>query len=275
MAYKVARISKNMKDWELFRQLRNKVVDECRKAKREYLEEKLDKNRRDPKQMWRSLKEIMKDSSYNNEYKEIRYGDNIISNVEEMANKFNCYFVNSVKQLRIEYSGDGPKNNIIRFENNTFEVFKKIEIQWLYRVVSKLANKAGTEEGITVEIMKLVVDAAEKVFQILNRSLEEGMFPNEWKEATVVAVPKVQGTINIKEFRLINKLPVYKKILEIIVHSQLVNYLKSNDILKECQSGFRTKNSCETALQWVISSWKKIIGEKSNRSDIPRFEKNI
>ncbi|CAL1680966.1 unnamed protein product [Lasius platythorax] len=113
-AYRVARISKNVNDWELFRQLRNKVVDECRKAKREYLEEKLDKNRKDPKQMWRSLKEIMKGSSYNNEYKEIRYGDNIISNVEEMANKFNCYFVNSVKQLRIDSSEDGPKNNIIR-----------------------------------------------------------------------------------------------------------------------------------------------------------------
>ncbi|KMQ85478.1 rna-directed dna polymerase from mobile element jockey-like protein, partial [Lasius niger] len=261
-AYRVARISKNVNDWELFRQLRNKVVDECRKAKREYLEEKLDKNRKDPKQMWRSLKEIMKGSSYNNEYKEIRYGDDIISNVEEMANKFNCYFVNSVKQLRIDSSEDGPKNNIIRHENNTFEVFKEIGIQWLYRVVSRLANKAGTEEGITVEIMKLVVEAAgEKVCHILNRSLEEGRFPNEWKEATVVPVPKVQGTINIEKFRPINKLPVYEKILEIMVHSQLVEYLESNDILKECQSGFRTKHSCETVLQWVISSWKKIIGE--------------
>jgi len=31
--------------------------------------------------------------------------------------------------------------------------------------------------------------------------------------------------------------------------------------LKECQSGFRVKHSCETALQWIISSWKKSIGE--------------
>lgn len=100
----------------------------------------------------------------------------IISYVEEIANKFNYYFVDSVRQLRIDSSRDGSKNNIIRYENNTFMVFKEIEIQWLYRVVSKLANKAGTKEGITVEIMKLVVEAQDKkVCHILNRPLEEGM----------------------------------------------------------------------------------------------------
>lgn len=49
--YKLARTSKSENDWELFRQLKNKVVDECRKAKRNYLELRLDKNRNDPKRM--------------------------------------------------------------------------------------------------------------------------------------------------------------------------------------------------------------------------------
>src|SRR5436190_4480227 len=40
-----------------------------------------------------------------------------------------------------------------------------------------------------------------------------------------------------------------------------MEYLESNNLIKECQSGFRSKHSCETALQWVISEWKKIISE--------------
>jgi len=36
--YKLVRISKSNDDWKLFRQLRNKVVDECRKAKKNNLE---------------------------------------------------------------------------------------------------------------------------------------------------------------------------------------------------------------------------------------------
>jgi len=39
-------------------------------------------------------------------------------------------------------------------------------------------------------------------------------------------------------------------------------YLENNDLLKECQSEFKAKHSCETAVQWIISSWKKYIGEK-------------
>lgn len=108
----------------------------------------------------------------------------------------------------------------------------------------------------------MVVEVAgEKICYILNRSLEEGIFPNEWKEATVIPVSKVRGTTKMEEFRSINKLPVYEKILEIVVHRQLVDYLESNELFQECQSGFRCKHSCETALQWVITSWKKSIGE--------------
>lgn len=36
----------------------------------------------------------------NTEYKEIKYGNKIIYNVEEMVSKFNWYFVDSIRQLR-------------------------------------------------------------------------------------------------------------------------------------------------------------------------------
>lgn len=45
--YKVAHVSKTEEDWKIFRQLRNKTVDSCRRAKRGYLEEKLDKNKKE------------------------------------------------------------------------------------------------------------------------------------------------------------------------------------------------------------------------------------
>lgn len=126
----------------------------------------------------------------------------------------------------------------------------------------KLENKAGTEEGINVEVMKCVVEvAAEKICHIFNASLETGIFPNEWKGAMVIPVPKVRGTNKIEVFRPINKLPVYKKVLEIIVQKQLIKYFEINELFTECQSGFRMKHSCETALQWVLSKWKRNIGE--------------
>lgn len=258
-AYKIARISKTEEDWERFRQWRNKTVDSCRRVKRGYLEEKLDKNKKDPKNMWSVLKEMMKGKRSDIIYKEIQLEDRTIYKVEEMANIFNGYFVDSIRIL------SNKVKNVIesrRYIDSNWEVFEPIEKEQLYRIVLNLEYKAGTEEGINVEVMKCVVEAAaEKICYVLNISLESGMFPNDWKEAIVVPIPKVRGTKKIEEFRPINKLPIYEKVLEIIVQKQLIEYLEKNELFTECQSDFRVKHSCETALQWILSEWKKTIGE--------------
>jgi len=261
-AYKKARNMKIDEDWELFRILRNRTVDICRKTKREYLENKLDKSKSKPKQMWKVLKEMLKESKSSTEYKELKHDGKIIRNREQMADIFNNYFVESVEQLRINVEGSRSGRIIDAYTDKIFEKFELIEVGSLKNTTRKLCNKSGTEEGITIKIMKLIVEVAgEKINCIFNRSLEEGVFPSEWKESTVVPVPKDRGTIKIEEFRPINKLSIYEKLLEIMVHKQLVTYLENNNLLEECQSGFRAKHSCETALQWVISSWNREIGE--------------
>jgi len=97
---------------------------------------------------------------------------------------------------------------------------------------------------------------------IVNRLLQESIVPDKWKEAIVIPIPKIKGTIKINEFRPINKLPVYEKVLEMVVHEQLVKYLESNGLITVCQSGFRSGHSCETALQWVLTDWKNAIGDR-------------
>jgi len=81
--------------------LRNKVVDECRKAKRNYLELRLDKNKKFPKRMWGTLREMLKGNSYSdNIYEEIQYDDILLNNICEMVNIFNKYLVNNISLTR-------------------------------------------------------------------------------------------------------------------------------------------------------------------------------
>ncbi|XP_071653038.1 uncharacterized protein [Temnothorax longispinosus] len=261
MAYRAARINKCSEDWETFRQIRNKTVDICRKAKREYLKERLDDSKKDPKKMWKVLKEILKGNDNSKEYRELRYNNVAISNVQEMADIFNKYFVDSVTQLRKDEWIEDEVEHVIHTDS-TMEVFQKIEDKSLKSIVRKLLNKAGTEEGITVEIMKFVMEVAgHKIAHIFNKSLEQGIFPDKWKESVVVPVPKIGGTIKIEEFRPINKLPVYEKVLEILAHRQIEEYLDKNELINESQSGFRAKHSCETALQCQVG--KKQLERKS------------
>jgi len=110
-----------------------------------------------------------------------------------MMDIFNNYFVDSVEQLRINEEKNIP-GEIYAYTDNIFEEFELIEVGSLKITTRKLLNKSGTKEGITVKIIKLIIEVAgEKIAYIFNRSLEE-VFPSKWKEFTVIPVSKVQGT---------------------------------------------------------------------------------
>jgi len=78
--------------------------------------------------------------------------------------------------------------------------------------------------------------------------------------------------------RPINVLPIFEKVLELVVKEQLEMYLEINGIITEHQSGFRKYYSCETAIQTVIDEWKLIISKGkigSNRSNIHGSQESI
>jgi len=160
LAHRAKRLNNSSKEWDLFKQLRNKVVDTCRKAKREYLEKRLDKKKGEPKHMWRLLKDMLKSISHNREYEELLCGNRINNNVKEMADEFNKYFVDSITEIA---KGNGEEDFPIGNEHlsSVFEQFVyRIHERDLRNMVGKLVNKAGSEEGVTIEIMKLVMEVA-------------------------------------------------------------------------------------------------------------------
>lgn len=69
-----------------------------------------------------------------------------------MANIFNGYFVNSISMnVEEEYITELMME---KYTENQFELFSVIDVKGLNRIVYRLENKNGSEEGITVEIIK-------------------------------------------------------------------------------------------------------------------------
>jgi hypothetical protein len=73
------------------------------------------------------------------------------------------------------------------------------------------------------------------------------------EEIYYCAYPESFGTNKSEEFRPINILPAYEKVLESVVKTQLMNYLERNKILIDEESGFGSTYSCEISLNLTLS----------------------
>ena len=85
---------------------------------------------------------------------------------------------------------------------------------------------------------------------LLKSTLEEGIFPDDWKKSNVVPVHKTKSTNLIKNYRLIiiSLLPIFSKIFEQLIFNSLFNYFMQNKLFTERQSGFIPGDSCVAQL---------------------------
>ena len=91
--------------------------------------------------------------------------------------------------------------------------------------------------------------------KIINQSIREGKFPTSWKSAVVTPILKKGSPEQLNNFRPVSCLPAASKVLEIVVCSQLSDFLESNDLLPQNQHSFRPGRSCMTAWQEIQLDW--------------------
>lgn len=267
-AYRKALYADTEQNWLQFKIERNTVVKLIKTKKKEYYENMIDLNKENPTSMWKTLKEIIRgEPGGKREVENIDF--EILDGIEgcNIADKFNLYYIQSinsiVKSINGSKTGNACKRIIYVIENEgIMENFEMISIEHLQEIVMGLPKKKGTEEGITSDILKAVFCVIKEEFvDIINNSLKEGCCPKGWKTSTIIPIPKVEKARKASEFRPINMLPIFEKVLELVVKKQIETYLEDNCIITEHQSGFRKQYSCETAIQTVIDEWKLIVSE--------------
>lgn len=257
--FKIAKKSNKEEDWNHYKLIRNRVTTKIRKETRQHYEQKIDQSRGDPKTMWKNLKELINGKSIRMP-NSIKFEEGVKSSDEEIANSFNYYFINSIKNSVESIRPSEDKQKIVEqisFHGQEFIQFKKISIGELNKIIKSITKNNSDKHGINLNILKLTNEiVGNHLLNIINTSLDKGEFPESWKVSSVVPVQKVANTTNCAEFRPVNTLPVYEKVLELVVKEQLTQHINQNDIIVKEQSGFRKEHSCEAALQFIISQWR-------------------
>ena len=90
---------------------------------------------------------------------------------------------------------------------------------------------------------------------IFAKSIETGIFPDEWKLAIVTPIFKKGKRVDPNNYRPISVIPTAAKIFEKCICDEISEYLHANNLLSHCQSGFRSLHSTLTALVDAANSW--------------------
>ena len=77
---------------------------------------------------------------------------------------------------------------------------------------------------------------------------QHGIVPVDWKTAHVAPIFKKGDPLTPSNYRPVSLTSIPCKLLEHIVHSNVITHMLENKILCDNQHGFRKKRSCETQL---------------------------
>ena len=133
------------------------------------------------------------------------------------------------------------------FKSNNKEIYNKpFKLRDLKRSIKRAKNTASGPDNIHIQIIKhLPEETLLILLDIINDIWVRGDFPNIWREAHIIPLPKpnkdLTNKINYRPIALTSQLC---KIMERMVNERFVYYLNKSGYLSNLQCGFRKNRNC-------------------------------
>ena len=254
--YKKQAISSNSNaDWELYKSHRNSVNIAMRKAKVDYYRSRIDHEKNNPKQAWKTINDILGRGRKDTTINEIKTDHGTISSPTEITECFNNHFVNVSSTLSSSIGGfmSDFDQYIIKVDNISF-TFKTISHSKVFKSLNELVtSKATGLDKVPAKFLKLAAPIiTNSITQIFNCSIETGEFPSNWK---ITPLHKKGPRNLLDNYRPISILPSISKVFEKILYEQLYEYLTANNLLSKHQFGFKRFHSTMTTLLDCTNVW--------------------
>ena len=258
---------------------RNFCVSLLRKEKKKFFD-KLDIAKiTDNKIFWKTVKPLFSNNTVISERITLVKDNEIISDSIEVAETFNKFFVEVVKNLDITIDesllnnvsqlNDPVLSAIERYKNhpsilaiteqnksNIFS-FHYVSFEEIIKEIGKLEiKKACQETDIPTKLIKENSDIfADFIYQNFNNAIASSVFPENLKNATVTPVFKKDSRTTESNYRPVSILPNISKIYERCLCNQMSSFFEN--ILSKYQCGFRKGFSSQHCLLAMIEMWRK------------------
>lgn len=219
------------------------------------------------KALWQIINNERRASTNTENQLHLEIDGKITNNPNEIANRFNIFFAtiaertlhtNNVCTHAHHPEPPAATNQNLHFRPTTHqEVMKAID-----------SLKPKTSSGIDDISAKLTKLCKEELTypltHIINKSLNQGIFPDNLKIAKVYPKFKKGSQTDINSYRPISLIPTFSKIIEKIVLERLLTHLQQHNLLTRQQHGFLKGRSTSTALIQLIEHITDRLEESCN-----------
>lgn len=235
-------------DWKNARTLRNKVNNLSKHLKKTYCSNAINENVNNSKKLWSTIKKLIPNNKPS--IQSVQSDNGITINDKETADQFNEFFTSIGNKLAKQFGNINSKPKSCNNTNSKYNYFDCITPEFVFDEICKMSNNKSSGIGnFNVKLLKLAAPIiCHSLAYICNLSLQTSVFPHDWKRAKVTPIYKDGDKADVSNYRPISVLPIISKIIERAVHNQLYNFFTKNNILNECQSGFRSNHSTTTTL---------------------------
>lgn len=148
---------------------------------------------------------------------------------------------------------------------NRAPIFDPITIEEISQVWQRFRpfKCPGIDRVLNITLKKLPIRAKQFIVEVLNKCLELGYWPENWKLAKIICIPKRGKKLDLRSsYRPISLLSGLSKTFERIIADRLEAHASANNIIQSHQFGFRRQHS---AVQQAVRLKQHILTARANR----------
>ena len=245
-AYKKARNSRKDNDWFYFNGLKKQMQKDSRNTYHTYISNLIaDGTDTNSKKFWSFVKSRRCDNSgVAPLFKDgvLHSGSLAKANIlnDQFTSVFTCENSENLPLL-----GESPHPAVPTFNISCAGVEKLL--------AGIKSHTASGPDALPAHFLKLGSSELAPIFTLLfNSTLHQGKIPRDWKTANVTPIFKKGDNSKSSNYRPISLTSIVCKVLEHIIHSQIINHFDNYNLLSSRQFGFRKRHSCESQLLLTV-----------------------
>ena len=263
--YRKAKKSQNEDDWNIAKYLRNTVNFNIRQAKADFIKDELNSSKNDPKKFWRVINRVFpgKNKLRSNKIL-LKNNQNRLVKDQSVPDFINDFFIHIGQKIAERNSNSNanvsaPNNRQQQrpphyTRDDFFEIQAVKEVDVSKEIESIDIKKSSGFSHINSRVLKEAFKALiPELTIVFNISIQSESFPDSWKSATVIPIPKSGDLCKVENYIPISLLPLPGKLLEKVVHTQLEAELEKSDTFTKYQHGFRKNRSTTHAVLQLIN----------------------